>query len=347
MNIIDGLSFDDVLLVPKYSEVMSRSNVKTSVKLPKGFSLEIPLISANMSHVTGPRLAAEIAKLGGMGILHRFDTEQNLLNNYKSAVEILQYSNLSSNIGCSVGVKSSDYNLASLFIKNGCRIICVDVAHGHHKLAGDFLKNITPNYPDVLWIAGNVCTVEGADYLYNCGADVMKCGIGSGSTCTTRIETGNGYPQLSALDNICNANYMFPAYYTSSIDRELPMFISDGGIRRAGDVCKALAFADLVMIGNMFAGTDESPGGITVVEGRQYKQYAGSSTHKKTHVEGVSGLVPYRGPLESVVDKIMQGVRSCCSYQGVDNLEDLKINPKFVRISNSGLVESHPHDIRL
>lgn len=344
MNIIEGLSFDDVLLVPKYSEVATRSKVKTGVKLPKGFFLEIPLVSANMSHVTGPRLAAEIARLGGMGILHRFDTEQNLLNNYKSAVEILQNSNLSGfslNIGCSVGVKASDYNLASMFIKNGCSIMCVDVAHGHHKMVGEFLKNITPNYPDVLWIAGNVCTIEGAEYLYHCGADVVKLNVGNGSTCSTRIETGNGVPTITVLDNVCNADHIFPR------NREPPMFISDGGLRKAGDVCKALAFADLVMIGNMFAGTDESPGGIISVDGKQYKQYAGSSTHKKTHVEGVSGLVPYRGSLESVVEKIMQGVRSCCSYQGVDNLEDLKVNPNFVRISNSGLVESHPHDVKL
>jgi IMP dehydrogenase len=345
MSIIEGLSFDDVLLLPKYSEVATRSKVDTSVNLPKGFSLKVPLVSANMSHVTGPYLAAEIVCLGGMGILHRFTEDQELLGNYKFAVELVSDTCMEQNIkniGCSVGVKHSDYNRAEMFIRNGCKIICVDVAHGHHLLVGEFLKNITPNHPEVLWIAGNVCTAEGAQYLYECGADVVKCGIGSGSTCSTRIETGNGCPQITTLDNICNATYL--ALYEN---KEGPVFISDGGIRNASDVCKALTFTDLVMIGNMFAGTDESPGGVISVDGKQYKQYAGSSTHKKEHVEGVSGLVPYRGSLENVVSKIMQGVRSCCSYQGVDNLEDLKRNPQFVRISNSGLIESHPHDIKM
>jgi len=344
MNVTTGYTYDDVLLIPKYSEVESRSTVDLSVQLPKGIKLGIPLVSANMSHVTGPTLATAIAELGGMAILHRFDEIDSLVNNYFSAVEKTSWG-CQGVVGVSVGVKDKDLELVHRVVKAHaenlqCKVVCVDVAHGHHILAGEFVSKISKLYPDVLLIAGNVCTPEGARYLYEAGADVVKIGIGNGGVCTTRSETGNGYPQLSALDSVCNTSYIRRGLYD-------PVFIADGGISKAGDIGKGLCFADLVMIGNLFAGTDESPGNIISIDGKKYKQYAGSSTHKKKHVEGVSGLVPYRGSLADVVDGLLQGVRSCCSYQGVSNLNDLKIDPRFVAISNSGLKESLPHDIRL
>ena len=347
MQVEIGYTYDDVLLIPKYSEVESRDNVDLSVQLPKGIKLDIPLISANMSHVTGPVLATEIAKVGGMAILHRFDDVDTLENNYFHAVEQLSQYCSNGAVGVSVGVKEKDLNLLERVIDPepykrslACKVVCVDVAHGHHKLAGEFVNKVSRLYPEVLLIAGNVCTPEGARYLYEAGADVIKIGIGPSGVCTTRIETGNGYPQLSALDNISNTPYVRRGMYD-------PVFIADGGITNSGNISKALTFADLVMIGGLFAGTDESPGNIISIDGKKYKQYAGSSTHKKKHVEGVSGLVPYRGSLADVVDGLLQGVRSCCSYQGVSNLNNLKIDPRFVSISNSGLKESLPHDIRL
>lgn len=346
MQVEIGYTYDDVLLIPKYSEVESRDNVDLSVQLPKGIKLDIPLVSANMSHVTGPALATEIAKLGGMAILHRFADFDTLVDNYFKADGDLQL-NCNGVVGVSVGVKEKDLDLLEKVVRPigverimACKVVCVDVAHGHHILAGEFVHKISKLYPEVLLIAGNVCTPEGARYLYEAGADVIKIGVGGGSVCSTRSETGNGYPQLSAVDNVCNALYVRRGMND-------PVFIADGGIKDKGSVGKALCFADLVMIGNFFAGTDESPGNIISIDGKKYKQYAGSSTHKKKHVEGVSGLVPYRGNLADVVDGLLQGVRSCCSYQGVSNLNNLKIDPRFVAISNSGLKESLPHDIRL
>jgi IMP dehydrogenase/GMP reductase len=165
------------------------------------------------------------------------------------------------------------------------------------------------------------------------------------SLCTTRIETGNGYPQLSALDIVCNNNdYSVRDTGTCS---QWPMFIADGGIKSAGDCVKALAFADLVMIGNLFAGTEEAPGEIICFQGKQFKRYAGSSTHKQNHIEGVVGLVPYKGSVSDIVLHLVEGIKSGCSYQGSNNLTDLKADPHFVVISNAGLIESHPHNVIL
>lgn len=164
------------------------------------------------------------------------------------------------------------------------------------------------------------------------------------SICTTRVETGNGYPQLSALQNVTHGVYRPREEGGKTI---YPMFIADGGIKSAGDCVKALCFADLVMIGNLFAGTDESPGEIITVNGQRYKSYAGSSTHKHNHVEGVVALVPYKGSVSSIVQRLVEGIKSGCSYQGVSRIQDLTKDPRFVVISNAGLVESHPHDVKL
>lgn len=335
-----GYTFDDVLLVPKYSRVKSRSDVDLSVDLPRGIKLDIPIISANMKTVTGPVMAAKIADLGGIGLLHRFDND--ILTDYLEAVKLTKHAD---RVGTSFGIKDRDLYLASVLHNAGCKILCVDVAHGDHQDVYEFTKKLREKCPDALIISGNVATPTGADLLWRAGADIIRAGIGSGSLCSTRIETGNGYPQLSAIQNIANH-----AHYEYSYDNRpssWPIFISDGGIRTAGDCVKALAFVELVMVGNVIAGTDEAPGNIITVHGKSYKQYAGSSTHKPKNVEGVIGLVPYKGPVETVINKMLEGIRSGCSYQGAKNLTELRANPEFVVISNSGLKESHPHDIIL
>jgi IMP dehydrogenase len=338
MKIVKGYSFDDVLLVPKKSDIPSR-NLPLDVKLPKGFSVKIPIVSANMKTVTEVFMAQSIARQGGMALLHRFDTTKNLLKNYLDS--ILAFSRdieSRQNIGVSLGIKDEDMSLAKEYIDLGCKLFCVDVAHGHHTMVISFIEKLRSNYPDILIIAGNVATPEGAKDLWNAGADIIKIGVGPGSICSTRVETGNGYPQLSALDLICNT------YYNPRND-EQPMFIADGGIRFAGDCVKSLCFADLVMIGNLFAGTDESPGKVVSFHDKKYKEYAGSSTHKSSRVEGVVGLVPYRGSVEGIIKKLCEGIQSGMSYQGAHTLKELKLNPEWVEISGSGLIESHPHDI--
>jgi IMP dehydrogenase len=334
-----GYTFDDVLLIPKHSSVGSREEVDLSVSLPKGIQLKIPLVSANMSTVTGVQMAKAIAYLGGMAILHRFDDYKVLRSNFHQAfADSVEFSG---SVGASVGIKPKDMALVHDLHSDGCDIICVDVAHGDHAKVADFVSAVHANYPDILLIAGNVVTAKGAALLWNAGADIIKIGVGPGSLCTTRIETGNGYPQLSALDIVCNdGNY-------SARDDQWPMFIADGGIKSAGDCVKALAFAELVMIGNLFAGTDEAPGEAIHFQGKKFKRYAGSSTHKQKHVEGVVGLVPYKGSVNDIVLHLVEGIKSGCSYQGAKNLADLKADPHFVVISHAGLTESHPHGVVL
>lgn len=331
MQISESLSFDDVLLAPKYSEIESRSQVDTSVDLGKGIILKCPIVSANMSDVTGPEMARAIGSIGGLAILHRFYSVDEQLNDY---LNLIKDRCLSSHVALSVGVREEDKTTVDKFLDNGCKIICIDVAHGHHKNCGKMTEYASKK--GALVIAGNVATAEGAEYLYNMGADVIKSGVGSGSICLTRVETGNGVPQFTVISNI--------AQHRESKGLKFKL-ISDGGIRKAGDLVKSLCFSDACMIGNMLAGTNEAPGEIVNIEGVAYKQYRGSSTHKEKNIEGVKGLVPLKGPVLKIIEKLMDGLRSGCSYQGASNLRELKNNPQFVKITNSGLIESGAHDV--
>jgi IMP dehydrogenase len=227
---------------------------------------------------------------------------------------------------------------------------------------------ISNKYPQILLIAGNVATGSAAKRLWQVGADIVKVGVGPGSLCTTRIETGNGVPQLTALMDVYTAKkdlekelYNKTAKKTNNIEwlttdqlaqsniikiRKL-MIMADGGIKSAGDIVKALCFADLVMIGNMFAGTEESPGTTIIRDGIAYKEYVGSSTHKTNHIEGVEAIVPYKGKFTDILTKILEGIKSGCSYQGVSSLLELREDPQFIRITNAGLKESNHHDVRV
>ena len=209
--------------------------------------------------------------------------------------------------------------------ESGTKIVCIDVAHGDHERVIAETTRLANKFPDVLLIVGNVATGEGARRLADAGADVVKVGVGPGSLCTTRVETGNGVPQLTALMDVYN--------HLGNRDAKI---IADGGIKKAGDVVKALCFSDAVMLGSVLAGTDESPGDVMTVGGQKYKQYAGSSTHKTNRVEGVAGLIPYKGPMRNVLEVFKEGLQSGLSYQGCDNLVDLRDNPRFVRLSASG-----------
>ncbi len=339
-----GYTFDDVLLIPKHSNIESRSCVETSIELPRGINLTIPLVSANMKTVTGVKMAQAIRALGGLAILHRFGDYDELVEDFVIANIPQSAPGAIGAIGASVGIKPKDLEQVNALYHVGCKIICIDVAHGDHSDVRDFVAAVRAQVPDICIIAGNVVTESGANLLWEAGADIIKVGVGPGSLCTTRVETGNGYPQLSALQNVTHG-----VYQPREIDGKstYPMFIADGGIKSAGDCVKALCFADVVMIGNLFAGTDEAPGEVITVNGQRYKSYAGSSTHKQNHVEGVVALVPYKGSVSNVVQKLVEGIRSGCSYQGVSKVQDLMQDPRFVVISNAGLLESHPHDVKL
>ena len=324
MGIREGITFNDVLLVPKHSAVTSRQSISTATDLGKGVKLKIPVITANMKSITETKMAEAMVKLGGLALIHRFMTVE------EQCAMFAPFKNNWQHVGCSVGVKEEEYARVDQLVHSGCRVLCVDVAHGDHELAMNMCVYISEKYPKVLLIAGNVATGDGALRLAKAGADVIKVGVGPGSLCTTRVETGNGVPQLTALMDVHNVRDGFT-------------IIADGGIKNAGCIVKALCFAEAVMIGSLFAGTDETPGSVITVNDKQYKRYAGSSTYKASHVEGVSAIVPVKGPVEEIIRVLMEGVKSGCSYQGVARLGDLQKDPEFVRLTQSSLSESMPH----
>jgi IMP dehydrogenase len=345
----ESLTYDDVLLVPQYSALDSRSKVDLSVNV-SGLNFDHPIIPANMKTVAGIDMLRFTIESGGLAILHRFMEAWEQLD---IAQEIKDIGGID-RFAVSVGIKNTDRELVSSFIDIGVHIICIDVAHGDSKQCVDMVTWIKSNYPNVTIIAGNVATGSGARRLWLAGADIVKVGVGPGSLCTTRIETGNGVAQLTAIMDVAKEQASLIALErtrprdpdTTPKFRDFP-FIADGGIKNAGDIVKALCFADMIMAGNLFAGTDESPGELLSMGGHSYKRYAGSSTHKVNHIEGVVAMVPCKGPTEHVLTKLLEGLRSGCSYQGVDNLKDLKESPVFMKISNAGLQESHPHDVIL
>jgi len=341
----EGLTFDDVLLVPQHSDITSRSkDVDISVRWG-GLHFAHPIIPANMKTVTGEEMAVKIIKSGGLAILHRFmDEKEQLLTANK-----LFDDHGNEHLAMSVGVKPSDREMVSRFRDAGIRNICIDVAHGDSNMCTDMIAWIKSKYPDMFVIAGNVATGEGARRLWTAGTDVVKVGVGPGSLCTTRIETGNGVPQLTALMDVAEVQRQLNELertrtYPIEKRRKFP-FIADGGVKNSGDVIKALCFADMVMAGNLFAGCEETPGRRVEIDKVVYKEYVGSSTHKTNHIEGVAALVPTKGSYMSVLTKLLEGLTSGCSYQGAHNLEELKDNPVFIRITNAGLKESHPHDV--
>jgi IMP dehydrogenase len=267
--------------------------------------------------------------MGGLAILHRFMSPLD-------QVEILEELRNFWGVAVSVGVNLRKVapDVKQLF-DVGARIFCVDVAHGDHELAIMTVKWLRDFNKDLFIIAGNVATGFGARRLFEAGADAVKVGVGPGSLCTTRIETGNGVPQLTALMDVNEIrNGLYP-------NRQI---IADGGIRSAGDCVKALCFADFVMCGSLFAGCPEAPGEIFEIEGKKYKKYVGSSTHKANHIEGVEALVECKEPFVTVLRKLLGGIASGLSYQGAHSLEGLHESPpEFVKITSAGWRESLPH----
>lgn len=322
-------SFNDLWLVPQYSEVETRANVNLSVSI-REFTYQHPVIPANMATISGYDMCNLNVKLKGLSIAHRFQTHEDQLNIFKKLTQQNNLINVSNYFAISVGVKAEEMSLVKQFMDSDGKIICIDIAHGDSKLCVDMIRRIKSDYPDCLLIAGNVATKHGAMRLWNNGADVVKSGIGAGGLCTTRITTGNGVPMMTCLMDC----------YTNKPNNKY--LISDGGIKYIGDFTKALCFSDMVMAGSIFSGTDETPGETIYENGKRYKTYAGSSTYKNRK-EGVVVLVEAKGPATNVFNSIFQGIESGCSYQGVDNLEALKIDPEFVESSFSGYIEATPH----
>jgi IMP dehydrogenase len=328
-------SFDDLLLVPRYSEIESRSLVNTNVEI-NGIIYSQPIIPANMKTVISLEMATQLASNKSLAILHRFMNLEEQLDMVKNLMQFgAEY------FAVSVGVLEKDKSNIGNFYDAGVRIFCIDIAHGDSKHCIEMIKFIK-QFANTTVIAGNVATGEGASRLWKAGADIVKVGIGGGSTCLTRVRTANGVAQMSAIMEVYEVKQKLEKLYNKKY-----YFISDGGCKEAGDICKALCFADMVMVGNLFAGTKEAPGNLITTNKGFFKEYVGSSTHKSSYVEGVKGMVPYKGDFADVLEELLEGIRSCCSYQGVNNLKDLKEDPQFLQISSSGLKESKAHDIEV
>lgn len=337
-------SYDDVLLAPQRSSIKSRSEVDLKSHISKNLSIDLPIISSNMDSVTGIAMAVNIGKMGGLGILPRFNSLKDQVENLREVKKEFV------KVGVSIGIKGDYLERAKVLIQNGADCIVIDVAHGHMEKVIEVTKEIKTTFPEVTLISGNVATYEATKDLFLAGADCVKVGIGPGSICTTRIETGHGVPQLTAILEAKRAAKEFNK-----------TIIADGGIKNSGDIVKALASgACAVMLGNILAGCDEAPGEIFEHNGKKYKKYFGStSTEQKEkhienikndknylkHIEGVSGSVLYKGSLQELIEKLKAGVASGLSYSGAQNILELQNKAKFIAISPSGLRESNSHDL--
>ncbi len=328
------ISFNDVLIKPKYSNVTSRKDVDLSTRLSGKLKLDIPIIAANMDTVCEEEMATSMSKLGGMGILHR-----NLsIGERLQSIRILNINSCLA--GVAIGVNELDKRYITSFTQGGVNALVIDVAHGDALHVYNAIIEtkcfLERNAPDVCLIGGNVATGEAVERMVDAGVDCVKVGIGPGAACLTRINTGVGVPQLSAIME-CAAR----------ADHLGVSCIADGGIKTPGDVAKAIAAgADAVMLGGMLAGTDEAPGDIyTDRNGRRVKGYRGmaSSGVGSDYVEGAEGHVDYKGPVADVVTGIKNGLRSAMSYSGAFNISEFHAKSEFVRVSNASLSENGAH----
>ena len=475
MEFKEGLTFDDVLLVPKYSDITSRSQTDLSTKLSRNISINIPFVSANMDTVTESSMAVAMARAGGIGIIHRFLTIEEQANEVlkvkrsgsvmienpysisseKSIKDALEYAedkeisgllvvdsnsklvgivterdllfansngsisdimtkdvvtakpgvaldeakqilhqhrieklpivddsgiikglitskDITNNadfpnaskdkkgsplVGAAVGVKGDFLERAESLLEAGTDVLVVDIAHGHSENAISAIKNIKKAFPDCELIAGNIATAQGTEDLIKAGVDAVKVGVGSGSICITRVITGSGVPQLTAVMDCAKIGN----------DYGIPI-ISDGGTRTSGDATKALASgASSVMVGSMLGGTDESPGTVLTKNGKRFKVYRGMASlaasigrkSKETGsflfdddlndyvAEGVEAMVPYKGTVVDILKQLSGGVRSGLSYCGAHSISQMQENAEFIKMSRAGFAESQPHDVSL
>ena len=344
----EALTFDDVTLVPKYSEILP-SEVDTSIKLTNNLKLRIPLLSSAMDTVTESKMAIAIAKAGGLGVIHRnLDIKTQISEIKKVKIKKLL-------VGAAVGAGPSEFKRADAILKENIDMIVVDTAHGHTKKVSEIIKFIKKrkNKKTAL-CAGNIATPEAAKFLLKLGVDIIKVGIGPGSICTTRLVAGIGVPQLSAILTVRNG-----------VKNKNVKIISDGGIKYSGDLAKAFAAgADAVMVGSLFAGTDETPGKLIRRGGKLFKSFRGmgsvgamnkgsadryfQSKQKDTSKyvpEGVEGFAKYKGDVGSIIFKLIGGLKSSMGYLGSKDILKLRNKPNFVKITKAGFYESMVHNV--
>tara|TARA_B000000441_G_scaffold129912_1_gene112299 strand:- start:501 stop:1565 length:1065 start_codon:yes stop_codon:yes gene_type:complete len=349
-SIKEALTFDDVTLAPNFSKILP-SEVNTSTNLSKYLSIKIPILSSAMDTVTESSMGIAMAKAGGIGIIHR---------NLKISEQIKEIRKVKLKkliVGAAVGASENEYKRVEKILKENLDIIVIDTAHGHTQKVGDMIKKIKKLRPKKTAIcAGNIATAEAAKFLIKLGVDIIKVGIGPGSICTTRLVAGIGVPQLSAIMNV-----------KKGIGKNKTKLIADGGIKFSGDIAKALAAgADAVMIGSLFAGTDQAPGRIIKKHGGTYKYFRGmgsigamnkgsadryfQSKQKDTSkyvAEGVEGYIKYKGTVDKIIYSLVGGLKSSMGYMGAKKVVDLRKKPKFLKITKAGFYESMVHNIDL
>lgn len=323
----DWVTFDDVLIVPGYSDIESRKDISTETDF-LGAKLQIPIISANMDYVTGPVMLKAMHEAGGLGILHRFASWEDQIK----WMEELDSENVP--FIFSVGIRDEDESferIADVSLGGANAVaVCIDVAHGHHSKVASLVSRVKKNL-NIKVIAGNVATHDGAVFLRDAGADAIKVGIGAGAVCTTRTVAGVGVPQLSAIIECSELG--------------IPI-ISDGGIRNSADIVKALiAGATTVMVGSLLAGAAECPSPtIRGEDGRNYRPYRGQSifgSNGERYVrEGIEGYVEDKGPVSEILHNLQAGIRSGMSYVGARNIEELKEKGKVIIVSENTMGEN-------
>ena len=325
-----GLSYGDALLVPKRSPVDSRDDVDLTTAFTPGVELSTPLVSAAMDTVTEAEMATELGRAGGLGVIHRF------LSPEKQARAVERVVDAGVQVGAAVGLDEDYVSRCERLVEAGVDVLVVDVAHGHLERTLAAVERVASAFPETDLAAGNVATPAGVEDLAAAGADCVKVGIGPGSHCTTRKVAGAGVPQLTAVDDCAQA--------AADLDVRI---CADGGIRNSGDATKALmAGADTVMLGSLFAGTDEAPGAVVEVDGTRYKRSRGMATtaaaedrdDKGADVdadEGVEALTPYKGPVADVAREFRAGIRSGLSYCGGHTIQHARDRAEFVRVAAS------------
>jgi IMP dehydrogenase len=335
----EALSYNDVLLAPQYSDIESRSEVNINSELDDHITLFLPVISSPMDTITEGKMVKEMSKAGGIGIVHRYNSILQQTRIVEEAViDLVDYP------AAAIGVTGDYLERAKSLVAAGSRILCIDVAHGHHILMKKAIKNLRDTFNESVHImAGNVATLEAFDALSEWGADSIRVGIGGGSICSTRLVSGHGIPTLQSIVECAKSHY----------DTKI---IADGGARTSGDIVKALAAgADFVMAGSILAGTKETPGNIfTSQDGKKYKVYRGMASAsaqkdwrgRSSAPEGISTTVPYRGGVKAILRDLCGGIRSGLSYSGARNLKELRAKAKFIKQSSASQVESSTHILR-
>tara|TARA_B100000287_G_scaffold137976_1_gene129922 strand:- start:335 stop:1357 length:1023 start_codon:yes stop_codon:yes gene_type:complete len=331
MKFKEAVTYDDMLLVPQYSDITSRNEVDiTSCLGHREFTL--PIIASPMDTVSETDMAIAMNQAGGLAVLHRYNS---IADQQDMAMQV------NGQVAAAIGVTGDYLERAEALLAAGTDILCIDVAHGHHSLVKKALETLRNEYDNNIYIiAGNVCTLEGINDVSDWGADAVRCNIGGGSICSTRLVTGHGLPGLQTI------------FDCARTDREVKI-IADGGIKTSGDIVKALAAgADFVMCGSLLAGTEESPGqAISLPDGSRMKEYRGMASkdaqlnwrRKSSTPEGVASYIPYKGSVQEILQDLEGGIKSGLSYTGARNLEELRHKVEWARQTSAGTQESGTH----